>query len=141
MREEILINFAPEETRVALLQQGVVQELHIERVKNRGIAGNIYLGQVKRILPGMQSAFVDIGLERSAFLHIADIWQAEGENKKIEQLLNAGKTILVRVEKAPIGSKGARLSTQISIAGTNAGLFAARKTHRHFSKNRIRLGA
>lgn len=117
MREEILINFAPEETRVALLQQGVVQELHIERVKNRGIAGNIYLGQIKRILPGMQSAFVDIGLERSAFLHIADIWQAEGENKKIEQLLNAGKTILVRVEKAPIGSKGARLSTQISIAG------------------------
>ena len=76
MFEEILINFAPTETRVALLQQAVVQELHIERAANRGIAGNIYLGQVKRILPGMQSAFVDIGLERTAFLHIADVWQA-----------------------------------------------------------------
>lgn len=117
MREEILINFAPEETRVALLQQGVVQELHIERVKNRGIAGNIYLGQIKRILPGMQSAFVDIGLERSAFLHIADVVQTNHENKTIEQLLNVGKEIIVRVEKDPIGTKGARLSTQISLAG------------------------
>lgn len=117
MFEEILINFATIETRVALLQQAVVQELYIERAQNRGIAGNIYLGQVKRILPGMQSAFVDIGLDRTAFLHIADIWQTEGENKKIEQLLNVGKELLVRVEKDPIGSKGARLSTQLTIAG------------------------
>ena len=117
MSEDILINCAATETRVALLQQAMLQELYIERAQSRGIAGNIYLGQVKRILPGMQSAFVDIGLERTAFLHIADIWQTNNENKTIEQLLSVGKTILVRVEKDPIGSKGARLSTQLSIAG------------------------
>ncbi len=117
MEEDILINFAPEETRVALLKQGVVQELHVERLKNRGIVGNIYLGQVKRILPGMQSAFVDIGLERTAFLHIADMVQNHNENKTIEELLSVGESLLVRVEKDPIGTKGARLSTQISLAG------------------------
>ena len=72
--EQFLINFTPQETRVALLQQGVVQELHIERTNGRGIVGNVYLGRVVRVLPGMQSAFVEVGLERTAFLHVADIW-------------------------------------------------------------------
>ena len=75
MTEEILINFTPQETRVAVMQQGVVQELHIERTASRGLVGNVYLGRIVRILPGMQSAFIEIGLERTAFLHVADIWQ------------------------------------------------------------------
>jgi ribonuclease G len=75
MPEDILINFTPQETRVAVMYQGVVQELHIERTASRGLVGNIYLGRVVRILPGMQSAFIDIGLERTAFLHVADIWE------------------------------------------------------------------
>lgn len=74
MNEEILINVTPQETRVALVQQGAVQELHVERTLSRGRVGNIYLGKVVRVLPGMQSAFIDIGLERAAFLHVADIW-------------------------------------------------------------------
>src|SRR5450830_2168754 len=73
--EEILINVTPQETRVAVMQLGVVQDLHIERGSSRGIVSNVYLGKVKRVLPGMQSAFIDIGLERSAFLHVADIWE------------------------------------------------------------------
>ena len=72
---EILINVTPQETRVAMLEQGVVQELHMERQSARGLVGNIYLGRVARVLPGMQSAFIEIGLERAAFLHIADIWE------------------------------------------------------------------
>ena len=74
MSDEYLINFTPQETRVALMQQGVVQEVHVERSASRGIVGNIYLGRVVRVLPGMQSAFMDVGLERTAFLHVADIW-------------------------------------------------------------------
>ncbi len=119
MPEEILINFTPQETRVAVMEQGVVQELHIERTANRGIVGNIYLGRVCRILPGMQSAFIDVGLERTAFLHVADIWQARdaAAAKPIEKILAEGQSLLVQVVKDPIGTKGARLSTQISIAG------------------------
>ncbi|MDZ4203045.1 MAG: ribonuclease G [Gallionella sp.] len=120
MSEEILINVTPQETRVAVMQLGVVQDLHIERGSSRGIASNVYLGKVKRVLPGMQSAFIDIGLERSAFLHVADIWSngSDGaEPKPIENILADGQTLLVQVIKEPIGSKGARLSTQISIAG------------------------
>ena len=118
MSEEIMINVTPQETRVAVMQLGVVQELHIERSSNRGIAGNVYLGRIKRVLPGMQSAFVDIGLERSAFLHVADIWENSNENAKpIEKILSEGQTLLVQVIKEPIGSKGARLTTQLSFAG------------------------
>ncbi|MCP1574022.1 ribonuclease G [Herbaspirillum rubrisubalbicans] len=123
MSEDILINITPQETRVALILQGAVQELHIERTLSRGLAGNIYLGKVVRVLPGMQSAFIDIGLERAAFLHVADIWEArphDGQNAPaipIEKLLHDGQTITVQVIKDPIGTKGARLSTQISIAG------------------------
>jgi ribonuclease G len=76
MSENLLINITPQETRVALIFQGAVQELHIERTLSRGLVGNIYLGKVVRVLPGMQSAFIDIGLERAAFLHVADIWDA-----------------------------------------------------------------
>jgi ribonuclease G len=120
MSEEILINVTPQETRVAVMQLGVVQDMHIERSGSRGLAGNVYLGRVKRVLPGMQSAFIDIGLERSAFLHVADIW-GNGSNgdaaKPIERLLFDGQTLMVQVIKEPIGSKGARLSTQLSFAG------------------------
>jgi len=131
MSEEILINVTPQETRVAVLEQGVTQELHIERASARGLVGNIYLGKVGRVLPGMQSAFIDIGLDRAAFLHVADIWEhrrgpggnngsdKEGrhEQKPIEKILYEGQTLLVQVIKDPISTKGARLSTQVSLAG------------------------
>ena len=120
MNEQILINVTPQETRVAVTEQGAVQELHIERDSSRGLVGNIYLGRVCRVLPGMQSAFVEIGLARAAFLHVADIWIAKngaGEVRPIEKILSEGQTLLVQVVKDPIGSKGARLSTQVSIAG------------------------
>lgn len=123
MSEDILINITPQETRVALILQGTVQELHIERTLSRGMTGNIYLGKVVRVLPGMQSAFIDIGLERAAFLHVADIWEArprEGAQPAatpIEKRLFDGQSLMVQVIKDPIGTKGARLSTQVSIAG------------------------
>ncbi|NMG65829.1 ribonuclease G [Azoarcus indigens] len=120
MSIEFLINFTPQETRVAIIEQGVVQELHVERTANRGIVGNIYTGRVVRVLPGMQSAFIDVGLERTAFLHVADIWsdRQNGEAARpIEKILTEGQTLMVQVLKDPIGTKGARLSTQISIAG------------------------
>ncbi len=123
MSEDLLVNITPQETRVALILQGAVQELHIERTSSRGRAGNIYLGKVVRVLPGMQSAFIDIGLERAAFLHVADIWEARQHDAAttpvppIEKLLFDGQSIMVQVVKDPIGTKGARLSTQISIAG------------------------
>ncbi len=120
MSEEVLVNVTPQETRVAVIANGVVQELHVERTGNRGLVGNIYMGRVGRVLPGMQSAFVDIGLERAAFLHVADIWEerVNGEaTRPIERILSEGQPLVVQVVKDPIGSKGARLSTQISIAG------------------------
>jgi ribonuclease G len=120
MNEEILINVTPQETRVAVIQQGVAQELHVERTTGRGLVGNIYLGVVSRVLPGMQSAFIQIGLDRAAFLHVADIWEQRQNaepTKPIERLLHEGERLLVQVIKDPIGTKGARLSTQISIAG------------------------
>jgi ribonuclease G len=119
MSEEILINVTPQETRVAVLYLGVVQELHIERAGSRGLVGNVYLGKVCRVLPGMQSAFIDIGLDRAAFLHVGDIVEARGENsaRPIEKVLHEGQSVLVQVIKDPIGTKGARLSTQISMAG------------------------
>ncbi|WP_153111204.1 ribonuclease G [Propionivibrio limicola] len=120
MPQEILINFTPQETRVAVMYQGAVQELHIERTASHGLVGNIYVGRVVRILPGMQSAFVDVGLERTAFLHVADIWQPRtcGEQPRpIERILHEGQRVVVQVLKDPIGTKGARLTTQMSIAG------------------------
>src|SRR5512144_2154088 len=119
MSEDILINVTPQETRVAITGAGVVQELLIERAASRGLVGDIYMGRVARVLPGMQSAFVDIGLERAAFLHVADIFRkgAEAVQQPIEKILAEGQPILVQVVKDPIGTKGARLSTQVSIAG------------------------
>ncbi len=131
MQQDILINWSPQETRVAVIENGAVQELHMERALERGLVGNIYLGKVARVLPGMQSAFIDIGLERAAFLHVADVWQRNPEGEPpafakngsgappvpIERQVFEGQALLVQVIKDPIGTKGARLSTQISVAG------------------------
>lgn len=122
MSSEILINVTPQETRVGILEQGIVQELHIERSSALGIVGNIYRGEVCRVLPGMQSAFVEIGLQRAAFLHVADVIECEpieegGTQKPIQEVLHEGQPLMVQVIKEPIGTKGARLTTQISIAG------------------------
>jgi ribonuclease G len=123
---DILINWAPQETRVAIIENGAVQELHIERTLERGLVGNIYLGKVARVLPGMQSAFIDVGLERAAFLHVADLHGGGHHHAArsdvvvqvpIERQVFEGQTLMVQVIKDPIGTKGARLSTQISIAG------------------------
>jgi ribonuclease G len=141
MSEEILINVTPQETRVAVVENGVLQEVHIERTRARGIVGNIYKGKVARILPGMQAAFVDIGLERAAFLHASDVRPA-GENgarpaapleaqgtaavvrlpsagpaavPRIHELLHDGQELLVQVVKDSLGGKGARLTTQITL--------------------------
>ena len=115
MSEEILINVTPPETRVAVVENGVVQEIIIERTAKRGLVGNIYKGKVCRVLPGMQAAFVDIGLERAAFLHASDIHTGSGRNAQISELVQEGGTIVVQVVKDPLGSKGARLTTNISI--------------------------
>ena len=134
MQQEILINWSPQETRVAVVENGAVQEIHVERSLERGIVSNVYLGKVARVLPGMQSAFIDIGLERAAFLHVADLVSSinlrhaePDENSKssdaplqlpsIEKQVFEGQTLLVQVIKEPIGTKGARLSTQISLSG------------------------
>jgi len=116
MSEEILINVTPMESRVAVVENGVVQEIHLERTQHRGIVGNIYQGKVVRVLPGMQAAFVEIGLARTAFIHAADLLQpAAGIEAPISSLLREGQSLLVQVSKDPIGSKGARLSSELSI--------------------------
>ncbi|MBY0453863.1 MAG: ribonuclease G [Burkholderiaceae bacterium] len=129
MQQDILINWSPQETRVAVVENGAVQELHLERPMERGLVGNVYLGKVARVLPGMQSAFIDIGLERAAFLHVADVWQRQPDGEApmfarkgellvpIEKQVFEGQALMVQVIKDPMGTKGARLSTQISIAG------------------------
>jgi ribonuclease G len=116
--EEILINITPPETRVAVVENGVVQEIIIERTDRCGLVGNVYRGRICRVLPGMQAAFVDIGLERAAFLHASDIVGLEGEphNELITELVHDGDTLIVQVVKDPLGTKGARLTTNISIA-------------------------
>ena len=127
MSEELLVNVTPRETRVALVENGMLQELHIERGSQRGVVGNIYKGKVLRVMPGMQAAFVDIGLDRAAFLHANDVYRApplevaESEDAApiapppITETLRDGAEVIVQVVKDPIGSKGARLTTQISI--------------------------
>jgi ribonuclease G len=130
MQQDILINWSPQETRVAVVEYGAVQELHVERTLERGLVGNVYLGKVVRVLPGMQSAFIDIGLERAAFLHVADLMSsinsrhadADGAAtlmapQPIEKQLFEGQAMMVQVLKDPIGTKGARLTAQVSIAG------------------------
>ncbi|WP_240096993.1 ribonuclease G [Thermomonas flagellata] len=128
MSEELLVNVTPRETRVAVVENGMLQELHIERGSQRGVVGNIYKGKVQRVMPGMQAAFVDIGLDRAAFLHVNDIFRnaplEPGEESgapapqvqvPIGEVLRDGAEIVVQVVKDPIGSKGARLTTQLSI--------------------------
>src|SRR5271154_1574870 len=102
MTEEILINVTPQETRVAVIQQGTVQEVQVERTSARGLVGNIYMGGVTRVLPGMQSAFINIGGDRAAFLNVADIWgcRRDGiETRPIETLLKESQNLLVQVIK------------------------------------------
>ncbi|MCB1567270.1 MAG: ribonuclease G [Xanthomonadales bacterium] len=130
MSEEILINVTPRETRVAVVENGMLQEVLIERASRRGYVGNVYKGKVVRVMPGMQAAFVDVGLERAAFLHASDILhavmpevrdgvdvagEAEVATPAITELLREGQELVVQVVKDPIGSKGARLTTQLSI--------------------------
>ncbi|HOB93082.1 MAG TPA: ribonuclease G [Aquabacterium sp.] len=132
---DILINWTPQETRVAIIENGAVQDLHIERTLERGLVGNVYLGKVARVLPGMQSAFIDVGLERAAFLHVADL-HGGGHHAKhdvavqmpIERQVFEGQALMVQVIKDPIGTKGARLSTQVSIAGRML-VFLPQDTH------------
>ena len=116
MRHEILLNFTPLETRVAVVEQGMLQEILIERATHRGLVGNVYLGQVVRVLPGMQACFVDIGLDRSAFLHTKDFPSSqETHERSIQQLVTEGQSLLVQVIKDPVGSKGARLTAEVSL--------------------------
>ncbi|MBE7562419.1 ribonuclease G [Acidithiobacillus sp. HP-6] len=132
MSEELLINVTPQEIRVALVDNGVLQELQVERSGHRGLVGNIYKGVVRRVLPGMQAAFVDVGLDRTAFLHAADIQddseELNGETdietrpghhevRNVCTLLHEGQEVLVQVIKDPVGSKGARLTTRITLPG------------------------
>jgi ribonuclease G len=129
MTAEILVNVSPREVRAALVEEGVLQEIFIERANRRGLISNIYKGRVSRVLPGMQAAFVDIGLERTAFLHVSDIVQSskvdssgesfvasdQTKSDQIQALVGEGSEILVQVLKDPLGTKGARLTTFITI--------------------------
>jgi ribonuclease G len=118
MSDEILINVTPPETRVAMVENGVLQEVLIERSRKRGLVGNIYKGRVCRVLPGMQAAFVDVGLDRAAFLHESDLSAREREQlaaSGIGGVFREGQEVLVQVVKDPLGSKGARLTTEISL--------------------------
>jgi ribonuclease G len=120
-KEEILINVTPSEVRAALLENGLLQEVYIERAARRGLISNIYKGRVMRALPGMQAAFVDIGLQRTAFLHAADIVrrqsddEAVGELPNIRDLVREGDELMVQVVKDPLGNKGARLTTFVTL--------------------------
>ncbi|QDP00289.1 ribonuclease G [Thalassotalea sp. PS06] len=125
MSGELLINVTPSETRVALIENGTLQEVHIERNGKRGIVGNIYLGKIIRVLPGMQAAFVDINLDKAAFLHASDIrtrlitadrTEKDDSEKDIRSLVHEGQYLMVQVVKDPLGTKGARLTTDITIA-------------------------
>ena len=128
-KTEILINSNPFETRVAMIQQGRLVEFYVERVKDRGITGNIYKGKIVRVLPGMQSAFVEIGVQRTSFLHVSDIKEPPDEfeeedeehqkhaDVRIQDLIKEGQEIMVQAAKEPIGTKGARVTSYISIPG------------------------
>ncbi|MDO7645324.1 MAG: ribonuclease E/G, partial [Reinekea forsetii] len=118
MTSDILVNVTPMETRVALVENGAVQEIFLERNQTRGLVGNIYKGKVVRVLPGMQAAFIDIGLERAAFIHASDIDHDRVDNephKPIQTLVREGQALVVQVIKDPMGTKGARLTTALSI--------------------------
>jgi len=126
-KDEILINVTPRETRVAVVENGRLQELHLERTLSRGIVGNIFKGKVVRVLPGMQAAFVDIGLDKNGFLHAADIARNDPafagrpmrDVPPIQELVHEGKSVYVQVLKDPIGTKGARLTMELSMPSRN----------------------
>ncbi|MCJ8273265.1 MAG: Rne/Rng family ribonuclease, partial [Psychrosphaera sp.] len=126
MSAELLINVTPSETRVALVENGVLQEVHMERQGSLGLVGNVYIGKVSRVLPGMQAAFIDIGLDKAAFLHASDILVDEdvppevtpernGSVPDIRELIRDGQFIMVQVVKDRIGTKGARLTPDVTI--------------------------
>ncbi|HEY7411759.1 MAG TPA: Rne/Rng family ribonuclease [Vicinamibacteria bacterium] len=135
MTKDLIVSSTPQETRVALLEDGVVAELFIEREAHRGIVGNVFKGKVTRVLPGMQSAFVDVGLERAAFLHVADTLTELDENllspdelasgngggpgrhAPIEERLREGQEVVVQAVKEPLGQKGARITSHVSLPG------------------------
>ena len=141
MAAELVINVTAQETRIALIENSTIAELYIERTREKGIVGNVYKGRVVRVLPGMQAAFVDIGLEKAAFLYVADVFDAIEEYERllddgsqgrsemdpehqdfriihpIEELLQEGQELLVQVSKEPIGTKGARITSHISLPG------------------------
>lgn len=124
MSDEILVNVGPTETRDALIENGVLQEVYIERAQNKGYVGNIYKGKVVRVLPGMQAAFVDIGQERAGFIHVADLSPKDEdgletrltESADIRNFLREGQELLVQVIKDPISTKGARLTSHLSVS-------------------------
>lgn len=117
MNEEILVNVTPMEARVAVVENGAAQDIHIERQASRGIVSNIYTGRVARVMPGMQAAFVDIGLDRSGFIHLSDVLgNGAAAEERIADHLREGQLITVQVVKDPLGQKGARLTTQLSVS-------------------------
>tara|TARA_R110002167_G_scaffold77612_1_gene215315 strand:- start:22167 stop:23645 length:1479 start_codon:yes stop_codon:yes gene_type:complete len=141
MSEEILINVTPMETRVALIENGLLQEVFVERPHSKGHVGDVYLGKVIRVMPGMEAAFVDIGLERAAFIHSADISPISPEGFEvrnetplpIQSLVRDGQLIVVQVIKDPIGSKGARLSTHLTLPSRNL-VYLPRSAHMGISQ-------
>ncbi|MDB4512031.1 ribonuclease G [Arenicella sp.] len=126
-RRELLLNVTPRETRVALTEDGVLQELHLERTLSRGLVGNIFKAKVVRVLPGMQAAFVDLGLDKNGFLHAGDVRVADPafaqkslhDTLPINELVREGQTVIVQVLKEPVGDKGARVTTELSIPSRN----------------------
>ena len=137
MSEEILINITPMESRVAVVENGVLQEVHVERTQKRGIVGNIYKGKVVRVLPGMQAAFVDIGLERAAFIHAAEISNREGSAvESIGALVHEGLYLGQNLARAPV----ALLTTQVRNNTESAGVVAAHRDGNPPGKHRLALG-
>jgi Ribonuclease G/E len=143
MSEEILINVTPPETRVAVVENGVVQEIIIERAERCGLVGNVYRGRICRVLPGMQAAFVDIGLERAAFLHASDIVGKDGEprSEQIMDLVHEGRGDRRAGGQGPLGTKGARLTTNISIASRYLVFMPTARQHRRVAEDRGRRRA
>ena len=168
MGVEIAITVAREETRVAVLDGGVVTDLFGDRAKHKDFVGNIYKGKVAKVLPGMQAAFVDIGLAKAAFMHVSDLSldsepgdtlvdadedekdaDKDGDmlgprrqsSKPIEQLLSEGQELMVQISKGPIGTKGSRVTTYVSLPGPVSRVHAQRGTYRCVSPHRPRRGA
>lgn len=141
MSEEILINVTPMETRVALIENGLLQELIIERSNNRGHVGDIFFGKVVRVMPGMDAAFVDIGLDRAAFIHIVDVLPIDRDGlevrsndaQAIHTLLREGQNLVVQVAKDAISTKGARLTTHLTLPSRNL-VYMPRTGHRGISQ-------